>query len=42
MIKYFHTTPRPSSLAVKLLDEGWTHKGTYSGTGGMIVREDLR
>lgn len=42
VIKYFHTTPRPSRLAVKLLDEGWTHKGTYSGTGGMIVREDLR
>lgn len=40
--KYFHTTPRSSSLAGKLLDEGWTHKGTYSGTGGMIVREDLR
>ena len=42
VIKYFHTTPRPSSLAGKLLDEGWTHKGTYSGTGGMIIREDLR
>lgn len=42
VIKYFHTTPRSSSLAGKLLDEGWTHKGTYSGTGGMIVREDLR
>ncbi|MBM3701535.1 MAG: 2-oxo acid dehydrogenase subunit E2 [Actinobacteria bacterium] len=41
-IKYFHTTPRFSSLAGKLLDEGWTHKGTYSGTGGMIIREDLR
>ncbi|MBA7566541.1 Dihydrolipoyllysine-residue acetyltransferase component of pyruvate dehydrogenase complex [subsurface metagenome] len=39
VIKYFHTTPRPSSLAVKLLDEGWTHKGTYSGNGGMIIRE---
>ncbi|MCG2791331.1 MAG: 2-oxo acid dehydrogenase subunit E2 [Actinomycetia bacterium] len=42
VIKYFHTTPRSSSLAEKLLDEGWTHKGTYSGTGGMIIREDLR
>ena len=42
VIKYFHTTPRFSSLAGKLLDEGWTHKGTYSGTGGMIIREDLR
>ncbi|MFZ3386631.1 MAG: dihydrolipoamide acetyltransferase family protein [Candidatus Hydromicrobium sp.] len=42
VIKYFHTTPRSSSLAGKLLDEGWTHKGTYSGTGGMIIREDLR
>ena len=42
VIKYFHTTPRSSSLAGKLLDEGWTHKGSYSGTGGMIVREDLR
>ena len=42
VIKYFHTTPRSSSLAEKLLNEGWTHKGTYSGIGGMIVREDLR
>ena len=42
IIKYFHTTPRPSSLARKLLNEGWTHKGTYSGTDGMIIREDLR
>jgi len=42
VIKYFHTTPRSSSLAGKLLDEGWKHKGTYSGTGGMIIREDLR
>ena len=42
VIKYFHTTPRSSSLAEKLLNEGWTHKGTYSGTGGMIIREDLR
>jgi len=42
VIKYFHTTPRFSSLAGKLLDEGWTHKGTCSGTGGMIIREDLR
>jgi len=42
VIKYFHTTPRSSSLVRKLLDKGWTHKGTYSGTGGMIIREDLR
>ena len=42
VIKYFYTTPRSSSLAEKLLNEGWTHKGTYSGIGGMIVREDLR
>ena len=42
VIKYFHTTPRSSSLAVKLLNEGWTHKNTYSGIGGMIIREDLR
>jgi pyruvate dehydrogenase E2 component (dihydrolipoamide acetyltransferase) len=42
VIKYFNTTHRSSSLAVKLLKEGWIHKGTYSGTGGMIVKEDLR
>jgi pyruvate dehydrogenase E2 component (dihydrolipoamide acetyltransferase) len=42
VIKYFHTTPRSSSLAEKLLNEGWTHKGTYSGINGMIIREDLR
>lgn len=42
VIKYFHTTPRFSSLARKLLDEGWTHKGTYSGINSMLVREDLR
>ena len=42
VIKYFHTAPRLSSLAEKLLNEEWTHKGTYSGTGGMIVSEDLR
>jgi pyruvate dehydrogenase E2 component (dihydrolipoamide acetyltransferase) len=42
VIKYFNTIHRSSSLAVKLLKEGWIHKGTYSGTGGMIVKEDLR
>ncbi|MBA7480075.1 hypothetical protein ES707_15520 [subsurface metagenome] len=42
VIEYFQTTSKLSSLARKLLDEGWTHKGTYSGTGGMIIREDLR
>jgi pyruvate dehydrogenase E2 component (dihydrolipoamide acetyltransferase) len=42
VIKYFNTTPRSSSLAVKLLKEGWIHRGTYSGIGGMIVKEDLR
>ncbi|TET14747.1 MAG: 2-oxo acid dehydrogenase subunit E2 [Actinobacteria bacterium] len=42
VIKYFHTTPRSSSLAGKLLNEGWTHKNTYSGIGGMIIRKDLR
>ena len=42
VIKYFHTTPRVSGLAAKLIDESWTHKGTYSGIGGMIVKEDLR
>lgn len=42
VVKHFHTTPHSSSLAEKLLNEGWTHKGTYSGIGGMIVSEDLR
>lgn len=42
VIKYFNTVPRPSSLAMKLLEENWKHRGTYSGTGGMIVKEDLR
>jgi len=42
IINYFHTAPRFSSTAKKLLEEGWTHRGTYSGTGGMIIKEDLR
>jgi len=42
VIEYFNTTHRSSSLAAKLLKEDWVHKGTYSGTGGMIVKEDLR
>jgi len=42
VVRYFHTSPRPSSLARKLLNEGWTHKNTYSGIGGMIIRKDLR
>jgi pyruvate dehydrogenase E2 component (dihydrolipoamide acetyltransferase) len=42
VIEYFNTIHRSSSLAAKLLKEGWVHKGTYSGTGGMIIKEDLR
>jgi len=42
VIRYFYTAPRFSSTAKKLLEEGWIHKGTHSGTGGMIIREDLR
>lgn len=42
VIEYFQTTSKLSSLAKKLLNEGWTHKGTYSGIGGMITRRDLR
>ena len=42
VIKYFNTTHRSSSLAAKLMKEGWIHKGTYSGTGGMIIKKDLR
>jgi len=42
VIRYFHTAPRYSSLARELIDKSWTHKGTYSGIGGMIVKEDLR
>ncbi len=42
VIEYFNTTHRSSSLAAKLLKEGWVHKGTYSGTGNMIIKEDLR
>lgn len=42
VIRYFHTAPRYSSLARELIDKSWTHKGTNSGIGGMIVKEDLR
>jgi len=42
VLEYFQTTSRLSSLARKLQNEGWTHKGTYSGIGSMIIREDLR
>lgn len=42
VISYFNTAPRSSTLAEKLMDEGWTQKGTHSGAGGMIVSEDLR
>lgn len=42
VIEYFQTTSKLSSLARKLLNEGWTHKNTYSGIGGMIIRKDLR
>jgi len=42
VVKYYQTTSRLSSLAGKLQNEGWTHKGTYSGIGGMIIRKDLR
>jgi pyruvate dehydrogenase E2 component (dihydrolipoamide acetyltransferase) len=42
VIEYFNTKHRSSSTAAKLLKEGWIHKGTYSGTGGMIIKKDLR
>jgi pyruvate dehydrogenase E2 component (dihydrolipoamide acetyltransferase) len=42
VIEYFNITPRSSSMAAKLLKEGWIHKGTYSGAGGMIIKKDLR
>ncbi len=42
IIKYFYTSPRISSLAKNLLNEGWSHRGTCSGAGGMITRKDLR
>jgi len=42
IIEYYQTATGFTSLAGKLINEGWIHKGTYSGIAGRISNEDLR